>query len=184
MVPVNFWAMDNLTGWSNSSGWSIINGWATRMGDAFASQVLYRNSGLATHVGYYECEYWATTNGNDNWGSFAACWGTTNNAYNNDGFAWIVRGSSAASGPNNINPVTGSGLYTLPSAPSSELTAILLGIEVYDIDKSRIYVNRQLVIPSNTHSGVHSTKRNVALGSFYGLTARFRNVAVYESRPF
>lgn len=168
-----------VSGWSGAA-WTPTGGWATATGNAFGQPVMYRNPGLGTHLGYMEFDYWGTGSG-DNWFMFGMCWGTAANAYTDNGYTWLIRGPSAASGANQL---AGPGTpYTLPTAPTSAANKVTVGLEVTGTQTSAVYINR-VQRSSGTHATNHSAKRNIMFGAYNGLAARIDNVAVYAARPF
>jgi hypothetical protein len=167
--------------------WTLTDGWATFTGDSFGQPVYFRNSGLNTHLGYYEVDFWMTTDGSDNWASFMACWGTADNAYTTDGYGFLIRGAGAASGSLQVNPYTATSstpsTYTLPNNPNSNSNYVTLGIHVKNSVNVDFYINRALVLET-VQANDRSANRNVAIGSYFGLTARFRNLKIYDALPF
>jgi hypothetical protein len=189
VLPDNYSNFTSTSGWAKdtlSSWWSLVDGWATFVGGAVDTPTYIRNSGLNTHLGYYEVDFWMTTDGSDNWASFMACWNTAENAYATDGYGFLIRGAGAASGSLQVHPYTAisstPSTYTLPSNPNSNSNYVTLGIHVKDSTNVDFYVNRALVL--ETVQPDKSANRNVAIGSYFGLNARFRNLKIYDALPF
>jgi PKD repeat protein len=180
MTRVAYWPLDtDLSGWSGGGGWSIVNGWAQATGDAFGTPVIYRPTGLSTHIGYFEVDYYGT-GGSNSWGSIAPGWNTAPNAYTDDGYLLTVHG------PNDTTPglmgVFGTGGYTLLTNATSPETAVRIGIEITGATTGKLYVNR-VHVADLTYTNSHAANRNIALGAYNGLTAHFRRLAVYDAFP-
>ncbi|MCA9331956.1 hypothetical protein KC968_03390 [Candidatus Saccharibacteria bacterium] len=181
-ILINQWDPGtSVAGWSGSV-WTPTANWATATGSAMGTPTMYRQSGLSTHMGYMEFDLWYTGTG-DGWVMFSMSWGTDAYAYNDNGFAWIVRGPSAST-PNIINATYGSGTNYILSPPATSETAyVTIGLEITGTNTSTAYVNN-IARASCTHTTNHSARRNVAFGVFNGVTGRIRNVKVWTARPY